>query len=288
MNIDLFLWALYVSNVCCQRSLLHLSRMFHVKHSSEVSMDKIFQYKRVVITGAGRGIGRVLALGFAERGAEVLVHYAHSQQGAQKVVQQIQANGGLARTIQADLSDVEQIEDLTKNIHTELGEIDVWINNAGASANSKETKHLSEIEMFNRIMSLDVIGAWQCCRNVEPYMRDNGCILNIGWDGALYGLPGLTSQLYAMSKGAIMALTRTLAAEYAPRVRVNCIAPGWVENEWSRSLSSSTRERMVQRVPMKRWGTAEDVLGAAIFLASPAASYVTGQSILINGGEFMQ
>jgi NAD(P)-dependent dehydrogenase (short-subunit alcohol dehydrogenase family) len=262
--------------------------MFHVKHHKEVLMENTTEFRRVVITGAGRGIGRTLALGFASKSTEVVVHYAHSQQGARKVVEEIHAHGGMATTIQADLSDPEEIADFTKNIHDELGEIDVWINNAGASANSKETKRLSEIQLFNRVMSLDVMGAWQCCRRVEPYMSDNGCILNIGWDGALYGLPGLTSQLYAMSKGAIMSLTRTLAAEYAPRVRVNCIAPGWVENEWSSSLPESSRQRKVERVPLKRWGTSDDVLGAALFLASPAASYITGQTILVNGGEYMQ
>ena len=251
-------------------------------------MEKTFRSKRVVVTGAGRGIGRTLALGFAREGAAVLVHYAHSQQGARKVVEEIQSHGGLASMIQADLSDPEEIADFTKNIYEEAGEIDVWINNAGASANSKETKRLSELQMFNRVMSLDVMGAWQCCRRVEPYMSDKGCILNIGWDGALYGLPGLTSQLYAMSKGAIMSLTRTLAVEYAPRIRVNCIAPGWVENEWSSSLPESSRQRMAGQVPLKRWGTADDVLGAALYLASPAASYVTGQTLLINGGEIMR
>ncbi|HCI81878.1 MAG TPA: hypothetical protein DHW02_19555 [Ktedonobacter sp.] len=262
--------------------------MFHVKHYKEVLMEKTNEFRRVVITGAGRGIGRTLALGFAGKSTEVVVHYAHSQQGARKVVDEIHARGGMATMIQADLSDAEEVADFTKNIHDELGKIDVWINNAGASANSKETKRLNEIQMFNRVMSLDVMGTWQCCRRVEPYMNDGGCIINIGWDGALYGLPGLTSQLYAMSKGAIMSLTRTLATEYAPRVHVNCIVPGWVENDWSRSLPESSQQRKVERVPMKRWGTAEDVLGAALYLASPAASYVTGQSILINGGEFMQ
>ncbi len=250
-------------------------------------MEKTFQSKQVVITGAGRGIGRTLALGFAEQGANVLVHYANSRRGAQEVVQQIRAQGGKAELIQADLSDVEQIVPFVENVHSHFDAADVWINNAGASANSKETKYLSEVEIFNRVMSLDVMGAWQCCRKVEPYMSDNGCILNIGWDGALYGLPGITSQLYAMSKGAIMSLTRTLAVEYAPRVRVNCIAPGWVENEWSRSLPESSQQRKVERVPLNRWGTAHDVLGAALFLASPAASYITGQTILINGGEIM-
>ncbi len=244
--------------------------------------------KTVVVTGAGHGIGRTLALGFAEQGAKVLVHYAHSQQGAEDVVQEIEANGGHAAILQADLSQPEQITRFVKKAHTILGPLDIWINNAGASANSRETKGMDEIAIFERLMAVDVMGAWQCSRQVEPLMRDGGCILTMGWDGAIAGAAGLTNQLYAMSKGAVMALTRCLAVEFAPRIRVNCIAPGWIENEWSSSLSEATRQRMIRNVPMQRWGTAQDVLDIALFLASPAASYITGQILPVNGGEIRQ
>ncbi|GAC1404117.1 MAG: 3-oxoacyl-[acyl-carrier-protein] reductase [Ktedonobacteraceae bacterium] len=245
----------------------------------------MFEGKTVVVTGAGRGIGRTLALGFAAQKATVLVHYAHSEQGAQDVVFQIERDGGHAVLMQADLSQPNQIAQFVTNAHTQLGPFDVWINNAGASANTSETNGMDEIAVFERMMALDVMGAWQCCRQVEPFMRDYGCILTIGWDGALSGAPGLTNQLYAMSKGAIMSLTRCLALEFAPRIRVNCIAPGWVENEWAQQLSPHTHQRMIQNVPMERWGTAEDVLGTALFLASPASSYITGQILLVNGGQ---
>ncbi len=248
----------------------------------------MFQHKTVVITGAGRGIGRTLALGFAKQGASVLVHYAHSRQDAEDVVHQIESSGGRAALAQADISQPEEIARLVTEAHYTLGPIDVWVNNAGASANSKETKGMSEVEVFERVMAVDVMGAWQCCRKVEPYVRENGCILNIGWNGALSGAPGLTNQLYAMSKGAVTSLTRCLAVEYAPRIRVNCIAPGWIENDWSKSLSETTRQRMIRDVPMRRWGMAEDVLGTALFLASASASYITGQIILLDGGEIMR
>ncbi len=248
----------------------------------------MFKGKNVVITGAGRGIGRTLALGFATQGATVLVHYLHSRQGAQDVVRQIETQGGHAVLMQADLSQPEQIATFVTNAHALLGPFDVWINNAGASANSKETQGMSDVAMFERIMAVDVLGAWQCCRRIEPLMRDGSCILTIGWDSALSGATGLTSQLYAMSKGAVMSLTRCLALEFAPRIRVNCIAPGWIENDWSQHLAESTRQKMIQGVPMERWGTAEDVLGTALFLASPAAAYITGQILPVNGGQVMQ
>lgn len=248
----------------------------------------MFQEKTVVVTGAGRGIGRTLALGFAAQGAMVLVHYAHSSRGAEEVVGQIKAQGGNALTVQADLRKPEEVARLVKEARALLGLIDVWINNAGASANSKETKGMSEIEIFERIVGVDVMGTWRCCREVEQHMREGGCILTTGWDRALDGAAGLTNQMYAMSKGAIMSLTRCLACEFAPRIRVNCIAPSHIENEWSQSLSEATHQKVIRAIPMQRWGTPEDVLNTALFLASPAASFITGQTILVNGGEIMR
>jgi NAD(P)-dependent dehydrogenase (short-subunit alcohol dehydrogenase family) len=256
--------------------------------STKERKKQMFAGKNVAITGAGRGIGRVLALGFAEQGATVLVHYSHSRQGADEVVAQITEAGGKALLMQADLRHPEETARLVKEAHERLGPINTWINNAGASANSKETKGMSEIEIFERMVGVDILGTWHCCREVEPYMRDGGCILTTGWDRALDGGPGLPNQMYAISKGAIMSLTRCLAAEFAPRIRVNCIAPGRIENEWVQSLSDTVRQKLAQGIPLKRWGTPEDILGTALFLASSAASFITGQTIVVNGGEIMR
>jgi 3-oxoacyl-[acyl-carrier protein] reductase len=248
----------------------------------------MFQDKTVVVTGAGRSIGKTLALGFAAQGATVLVHYAHSRQGAEEVVRQIESKGGKALLAQADLSQPAEAARLVHEAHAQLGPLDVWINNAGASANSAETQGMSEIEVFERIMGVDVMGTWRCCREVERYMRPGGCILTTGWDRALDGAAGLPNQMYAMSKGAIMSLTRCLAIEFAPHVRVNCIAPGRIENEWSQTLSEKSRRQAVQDIPLQRWGTPDDILNTALFLASPAASFMTGQVLLINGGEIVR
>ncbi|HTI13592.1 MAG TPA: SDR family oxidoreductase [Dictyobacter sp.] len=248
----------------------------------------MFAEKTVVITGAGRSIGRRLALGFAAEGATVLVHYAASSKGAEEVVAQIKAQGGKAIMMQADLSVPEEAMRLVHDAYATLGPIDVWINNAGASANTIEIQGMSEVEVFERIVHVDIMGTWRCCREVEPYMREGGAILTTGWDRALDGAPGLPNQMYAISKGAIMSLTRCLATEFAPKIRVNCIAPGRIENEWFQSLSSTSREHAIQNIPMRRWGTADDILNAALFLASPATSFITGQTILVNGGEIMR
>ncbi len=248
----------------------------------------IFTNKNVVVTGAGRGIGRALALAFADQGATVLVHYGHSQREAEDVVRQVKTAGGQALLAQADLSRPEEAYRLVAQAHTMLGPIDVWINNAGASANLAETRDLTDEERFERVMAVDVMGTWCCCRAVAEHMRDGGCILNLGWDHALDGAPGLVNQLYAVSKGAVISMSRCFARELAPRVRVNCIAPGWVENEWARGRPESFRKKVEQSIPLGRWGTPGDIVAAALFLASPAASFITGQVLLVDGGEVMR
>src|SRR5229473_5025042 len=248
----------------------------------------MFHDKNVVVTGAGRGIGRALALAFAEQGANMLIHYGHAQQEAEEVVRQITATGGKAMLAQADLSLPEEAYLLVSQAVAMLGPIDVWINNAGASANSAETLGLSEEERFERVMAVDVMGTWCCCRAVAEHMRDGGCILNLGWDHALDGAPGLVNQLYAVSKGAVISMSRSFARELAPGVRVNCIAPGWVENDWARDRPESFRKKVEQSIPLGRWGTPEDIVAAALFLASPAASFITGQVLLVDGGDVMR
>ena len=169
--------------------------------------------------------------------------------------------------------------------------VDVWINNAGASANSLDMAGRSEIEIFEQVMHIDVRGTWQCSRRIRPTMREGSCILTMGWDGALGNIPGmttLTSQLYAMSKGAVISLTRCLATEFAPHVRVNCIAPGYIENEWAQRLPETTRQRIAKRNPLQRWGTHDDIVQAALYLSSPAAAYITGQVLVVDGGTLMR
>jgi 3-oxoacyl-[acyl-carrier protein] reductase len=261
----------------------------HKNVSRETLGEKtMFANKAVVVTGAGRGIGRELALGFAKEGATVLVHYGRARTNAEEVVSQIEALGGRAILAQADVSVSTEVDRLVNVARTALGPIDVWINNAGASVNSAETQGLSEEERFERVMTVDVMGTWYSCRAAAKHMRDSGSILNLGWDHALDGATGFVGQLYATSKGAVIAMTRGLAREFAPRVRVNCIAPGWVENEWARSRSELFRKKVEQRIPMGHWGTSADIVAAALFLASPSASFITGQVLVVDGGEVMR
>lgn len=248
----------------------------------------MFKEQNIVVTGAGRGIGRALALAFGEQGACVLVHYGHAQAEAELVAEQITQTGGRALLVQANLADKEDVQRLVHHAREALGSVAVWINNAGASANSSETQGLNEIARFERMLAVDVLATWICCQGAAEFMTEGGCILNLGWNHALDGAPGLVNQLYATSKGAILALTRSLARSYAPRIRVNCIAPGWIENEWVASRSETFRAKVTQHIPLRRWGQASDIVNAALFLASPAASFITGQTLIVDGGEVMQ
>jgi 3-oxoacyl-[acyl-carrier protein] reductase len=247
----------------------------------------MFEGKQVVITGAGRGIGKELALAFAGQGARVLVHYGHAGAEAAQVIEQIEASGGQALLIQADLTRKEEALELVKQARALLGSVDVWINNAGASANTSEAENLDEIARFERMLAVDVLAAWICCRGAADYMSEGSSILNLGWNHALDGAPGLVSQLYAASKGAIISLTRSLAQTYAPRIRVNCLVPGWIENDWVLTRSETFRQRITQQIPLNRWGTPHDLVNAALFLCSPAASFITGQALVVDGGEVM-
>ena len=256
-----------------------------------MTIEGQFRDKNVVITGAGRGIGRVLALGFAAQGATVVVHYGHARREAEDVARQIEAdggNGGKAMLAHADISVTEDVTRLVTDVVHAVGPVDVWINNAGATANSEETVGLSDEDVFERMMNIDVMGTWRCCRAVAPYMRSGGCILTTGWDHVFAGAPGSSNQLYAVSKGAVVAMTRGFARELAPCVRVNCIAPGWIDNDWSTSRPQAFRERVARSIPLQRWGTPQDVLSAALFLSSLAASFITGQVLLVNGGDVMR
>lgn len=247
----------------------------------------MFAKQNVVITGAGRGIGRALALAFAAHGAQVLVHYGAARTEAEEVVQQIKASGGQAFAFQANLERQEEVLRLVEAAKESFESVDVWINNAGASANSTEAEGLSELARFERMLAVDVLAVWLCCRGIAEYMSEGGCILNLGWNHALNGAPGLVSELYATSKGAVISLTRSLARTYAPRFRVNCIAPGWIENEWALGRSETFRQKVAQSIPMARWGTSSDIVNMALFLASPNASFITGQVLVVDGGEVM-
>lgn len=241
-----------------------------------------------VVTGGGRGIGRAISVALAAAGARVVVAYARSEAGARETVTAITSAGGQAWTEHTDVTDAAGIARLV-GVAMELGGPHLWINNAGASANTSETSGMSDEERWDRVMRVDLKGTWLCCRAAAPRIRaaGGGAIVNIGWNHAYDGYPGLVGEIYAASKAGVLALTRSLAREWAPDVRVNAVAPGWVENEWAASRTPAFRERVAAGIPLRRWATPDDIAAAVIYLCSPGAVFLTGQTVVVDGGEVM-
>lgn len=242
-----------------------------------------------VVTGAGRGIGRAIALQLAAAGARVLLAYVTSEEGAQVTADLITRATGEARVLHADVTRRPDLEALAAAARV-WGGPHIWVNNAGASANSSEAGGMTDEERWDRAMHVDLKGTWQACRVAAPCIREagGGAIVNLGWDHAIDGAPGLVSEMYAASKAGVLALTRCFAREFAPDVRVNAVAPGWVENDWSATRTVAFRERVASGIPLARWGHPEDVAAAVLYLCSPAAAYVTGQTLIVDGGEVMR
>jgi 3-oxoacyl-[acyl-carrier protein] reductase len=239
-----------------------------------------------VVTGSSSGIGRAIAMELASAGANVLVHARQSRDDADQVALDARSRGRESHVVLADLSDpVEQ--DRLVDVAWDWRPIDVWINNAGADVLTGKAAEWSFEDKLEALWKVDVVASLRLSRAVGRRMRDrgHGVILNMGWDQANTGMAGDSGEFFAAVKGAVMTATRSLAKSLAPQVRVNCIAPGWIRTEWGQQASAEWQERAKRESLLARWGKPEDVARAACFLVSPAASFINGQIISINGGR---
>jgi NAD(P)-dependent dehydrogenase (short-subunit alcohol dehydrogenase family) len=167
-----------------------------------------------------------------------------------------------------------------------FGGIDIWVNNAGADLLTGEAASWSYERKWAELLAVDVTATMLLSRMVGERMNASrgGVILTMGWDQAETGMEGDSPQLFGAAKAAVMAFTKSLAVALAPRVRVNCLAPGWIKTAWGESASACWQERVRSETPLRRWGLPEDVAATARWLASPAAAFITGQIVRINGG----
>jgi 2-deoxy-D-gluconate 3-dehydrogenase len=236
-----------------------------------------------LVTGGNGGIGRAIALAFAEAGARVGILGRNTDKN-QAVLAELLALGKHAIAVETDLSDTDRIEPAFREVVGELGEVSILVNNAGVSVRGSILN--VELDDWNRVLQTNVVAPMLLCRLAAPSMieRRQGKIVNISSATIAFGQTGTSA--YAVSKSALVQLTRCLAVELAPsNVQVNAIAPGYVETEMtSRRKGTPIFEYSISRTPAGRWAQPEEIAGTALYLASPASSYTTGEVIFVDGG----
>jgi 2-amino-4-hydroxy-6-hydroxymethyldihydropteridine diphosphokinase len=229
---------------------------------------------RALVTGSTSGIGASIALELELRGAEVIRHGRRARLDSTE------------RFVSAELRDAAHVDRLANEAWDMLGGLEVLVCNAGADTLTGAAGKWSFDEKLEALLAIDVQATVRLTRDIGARMkaRGRGSIITVGWDQAETGMGGDSGELFAAAKGAVMGFSRSLAMSLAPEVRVNCIAPGWIRTAWGETASAVWQERVRSETPLGVWGLPEDVAAAAVWLASPASRFITGQTIRVNGG----
>ena len=245
---------------------------------------------RVLVTGGSSGIGRGIAIAAARAGADVAVTYRTNERGARDVAREVEALGRRARVFRLDLADHVSINALGSAARAALGAVDAWVNNAGADVLTGPGASLPVTEKLDLLLRVDlrgtVLASWQAVELMSA-QENGGVIINMSWDHVLIGMAGVEAQLFSAAKGGVLAFSKSLARTVAPKIRVNVLAPGWIETAYGTDVDDSIRRQVVASTPLERWGTPDDVASAAVYLASTSASFVTGQTMFVGGGVVM-
>jgi 3-oxoacyl-[acyl-carrier protein] reductase len=232
------------------------------------------------VTGASSGIGRAIAEAYLAEGAVVLITHRDSAERAAEVAG--------ATVLQADLATRDACERLVAEARDALGRIDVWVNNAGADVLTGDAAEWEWERKLDLLLAVDLKGTIACSYAVADVMRERGgAIINMSWDHVASGMAGENPQLFSAVKGGVLAFSKSLARALAPEVRVNVLCPGWIETAFGEQADPEFHRSVAEDTPLGRWGRPEDVAGAALYLASPEAAFVTGQAINVNGGVVM-
>ena len=246
--------------------------------------------KVVLVTGASSGIGKAIAVTCARAGADVALTYRGNADGAEATASEIRALGRRAEVCRTDVSREADIASLVASLGGWFPRVDVWINNAGADILTGRGGRLSRIEKLDLLLAVDVRGTALASWAAVDLMRSQGTggvILNTSWDHVSFGMEGENPILYSAAKGAIMSFSKSLAREVAPEIRVNILAPGFIDTAFGQESGDAWRREVESRTPLRRWGTPDDIAAAALFLASDEARFLTGQMLMVNGGVVM-
>lgn len=249
----------------------------------------MLDHKVVLVTGASSGIGRAIALRCARAGADVALTYRGNQAGAEATAGEIRSLGRRVEVIRTDISRREDIDTLVNRLKTSFPRVDVWINNAGADILTGDAGELDRLQKLDLVLAVDLRGTVLASWAAVDLMRTQGggAIINLAWDHVMVGMKGENPGLYSAAKGGIASFSKSLARDVAPGIRVNIIAPGFIETAFGEGADPKFRQKVIELTPLGRWGTADDVAAAAVFLASEDAAFLTGQMISVNGGVVM-
>lgn len=244
------------------------------------------QGKTALVTGSSRGIGRAIALGLAERGANIAVNYAGSEEKAAETVKAIEALGVQAIKVQANVANETDVKNMIKEVTKTFGSIDVLVNNAGITKDNLLMR--MKEEAFDQVIETNLKGAFLCTKAVaRPMMKQrSGRIINVASVVGVSGNPGQAN--YVAAKAGLIGLTKSNAKELASRnILVNAVAPGFITTDMTDALTEEQQAEILSQIPLEKLGRPEDIANVVCFLASKDAAYITGQTIHIDGGMVM-
>ena len=241
-----------------------------------------FKDKVVLITGASRGIGKAIALLFAKEGAKVIVNYHSAEKEANEVVKEISKIGSEAIAVKCDVSKEEEVKKMVSEGIKRFGKIDILVNNAGIVFDVPLFE--KSVDQWNRTLGVNLTGVFLCTKYTAPHMKKQktGAIINISSTNGIDTLNPESAD-YDASKAGVISLTKNLASELAPNIRVNCIAPGWVDTDINKGLPREYVAEETKHILMKRFGKPEEIAKAVLFLASEDASFITGTTLVVDG-----